>query len=129
MKRDYKTAFWREYFRKYHHQKRAKKLQVIYKTQGRPEFKEWRREYDKNYYQAHKDAIRERRRLEAARHPGKARARSKLKYAVRVGRIKRQPCKECGGMPSQAHHTDYRKPLDVQWLCSKHHGEVARAVV
>jgi hypothetical protein len=32
-----------------------------------------------------------------------------------------QPCKVCGDK-AQAHHHDYSKPLEVEWLCQKHHG-------
>jgi hypothetical protein len=38
----------------------------------------------------------------------------------------RQPCEKCGYHKSQAHHHDYSKPLDVNWLCfachRKEHG-------
>lgn len=55
-------------------------------------------------------------------------ARQRVRYAVRTGRLKRQPCEVCGGK-AQAHHTDYSKPLDVRWLCFQHHraehGQVA----
>jgi len=35
-----------------------------------------------------------------------------------------QPCEVCGLMKVEAHHTDYEKPLVVNWLCRKHHKEV-----
>lgn len=44
-----------------------------------------------------------------------------LTNAVRDGRVKRQPCDMCGDPKSQGHHSDYSKPLDVTWLCEKHH--------
>lgn len=50
-------------------------------------------------------------------------ASAKLRYAVRKGAIARQPCEVCGCENSQAHHYDYNKPLDVLWLCQKHHSE------
>jgi ribosomal protein S27AE len=36
-------------------------------------------------------------------------------------------CSKCGAK-AQAHHDDYKKPLDVRWLCPKHHGEHHRNV-
>ena len=59
-------------------------------------------------------------------NPEKFKARSAVKRAVKKGTLKRQPCEVCGEIKSQAHHDDYNKPLDIRWLCSKHHGEVHR---
>lgn len=56
-----------------------------------------------------------------AKYPGKYKARSKVSNAIRCGKLKRQPCMKCGDEKSQAHHTDYRKPLEVLWLCRTHH--------
>lgn len=41
--------------------------------------------------------------------------------AIRNGVIKKKPCKYCGSVNVQAHHSDYDKPLDVTWLCPTHH--------
>jgi hypothetical protein len=30
----------------------------------------------------------------------------------------------CGAKKSVAHHEDYKKPLDVIWLCQEHHKAV-----
>jgi hypothetical protein len=51
----------------------------------------------------------------------KKRARSKIQYEVRVGRIVPSPCEICGNERVQAHHNDYTKPLEVRWLCKEHH--------
>lgn len=64
-----------------------------------------------------------------ARHPEKARARTALRRAVKSGAVKREPCKVCGSRRVQGHHEDYSKPLDVVWLCFKHHMEVHGKVV
>jgi len=42
--------------------------------------------------------------------------------AIRNGILKKQPCLICGEN-SEAHHPDYSRPLDVIWLCTKHHKE------
>lgn len=56
-------------------------------------------------------------------HKGKNRARSAIYNAIGDGRLVRLPCEVCGNPKSQGHHTDYRKLLDVKWLCFKHHRE------
>lgn len=60
------------------------------------------------------------RRIE---HRGKTRANNKVSHAIRNGSLIKKPCKKCGDIIVQAHHRDYRKPLDVVWLCFKHHRE------
>ena len=54
-------------------------------------------------------------------NPLKAKAHWAINNAVRSGKITRQPCEACGVQPAHAHHDDYSKPLDVRWLCHKHH--------
>lgn len=41
--------------------------------------------------------------------------------AIREGKIIRQPCEVCDNPKTAAHHDDYSKPLEVRWLCYKHH--------
>lgn len=69
-----------------------------------------------------KRAALEYQRIRRARHPEKDRARRLVNYAVRAGNLIPLPCKKCGAK-AQAHHHDYSKPLDVEWLCFKHHRE------
>jgi hypothetical protein len=39
------------------------------------------------------------------------------------------PCSICGEQKTiHAHHDDYTKPLDVIWLCRKHHQERHKCV-
>lgn len=52
-----------------------------------------------------------------------AAVRIKLNYAVKIGKVTKSPCVICGDEKSQGHHEDYSKPLEVIWLCRKHHIE------
>lgn len=46
-----------------------------------------------------------------------------LQSAVASGRVERRPCYDCGAVKVEAHHPDYSKPLEVEWLCRRHHVE------
>ena len=37
--------------------------------------------------------------------------------AIKSGKLIRQSCERCGNENSLAHHEDYDKPLEVNWLC------------
>ncbi len=50
------------------------------------------------------------------------RARGKLNHAITDKKIIRLSCEVCG-MKAEAHHNNYDKPLEVKWLCFKHHRE------
>lgn len=59
-----------------------------------------------------------------AANPEKYRARTALNNAVRDGKIdKPTSCPRCGtgGKRIEAHHHDYSRPLDVEWMCSSCH--------
>ena len=52
-------------------------------------------------------------------------AKNAVKYALKVGKLVRQPCFVCGEK-GQAHHSSYAEDmrLVVTWLCQPHHNEV-----
>ena len=54
------------------------------------------------------------------RNPSKRTAQLKVGRAIREKKLLRRACEVCGSR-AQAHHDDYSKPLDVRWLCPKHH--------
>lgn len=57
--------------------------------------------------------------------PVKRRAHHVVEYAKRRGVIvKPTACQACGTSsgPIHAHHDDYAKPLEIQWLCARCHG-------
>src|ERR1035437_2976161 len=47
-------------------------------------------------------------------------SRNAFARALSAGEITRQPCEVCGER-GEGHHDDYSKPLDVLWLCRRHH--------
>jgi hypothetical protein len=67
---------------------------------------EWRKQYRRDEMAYAKDA-----------------SRQKLRDAVRAGTVVPKPCERCGETRVHGHHDDYSKPLDVRWLCRKHHDE------
>ena len=52
-----------------------------------------------------------------ASNKDKIAARGSVRYYLEP-----KPCKICGDK-AEAHHEDYDKPLEVQWLCKVHHRE------
>jgi hypothetical protein len=48
-------------------------------------------------------------------------ARRELAKAIKRGIVNKKSC-ICGSWNVGGHHYDYSKPLDVTWLCPKHHG-------
>lgn len=63
------------------------------------------------------------------KYPEKYRARNIFYAAKRDGKIiKPEACSVCGLETKrlEAHHSDYSKPLDVQWLCISCHAETRR---
>ena len=92
-----KTEKIREHDRKYQREKRAKLKG--YKTE---EYRKWRRKNPEAY---------------TAHHV--------LNKAVKSGKIKKMPCSVCGStVRIHGHHSDYKKPLNVIWLCPKHHKQL-----
>ena len=65
------------------------------------------------------------RENEVLTEEGKFRKKVRMltRYAVRSGKLYEQPCEVCGENKVEAHHDDYNKPLEVRWLCRKHHDE------
>lgn len=81
-----------------------------------PEGRSARREREKT------DAMKAWRRSYRLSNSDKAKARYAVGNALKRGHLVRQPCEVCGAAEGvEAHHDDYSKPLDVRWLCERHH--------
>lgn len=57
------------------------------------------------------------------KYPQKKLAKNITSNAIRDGKLIKQPCEICSEVKVQAHHDDYSKPLEIRWLCVKHHNE------
>lgn len=56
--------------------------------------------------------------------PVKVKARLMLNERISRGKIIRGVCEVCKtSRKVEGHHDDYSKPLEVRWLCQKHHNE------
>jgi hypothetical protein len=88
------------------------------------------------YAEANRQRLREKDRARRAANPGgdaayrltykelyapKIAAGNAIRSQILTGRVAKQPCEVCGDEKADAHHDDYAKPLDVRWLCRKHH--------
>jgi hypothetical protein len=57
------------------------------------------------------------------------RIRDRIKHQVRAltrsyiksGKLIKGKCEVCADINVEAHHDDYDKPMDIRWLCKKHH--------
>ena len=67
------------------------------------------------------------KRIQRERYPERIRARTRVRDAIRAGRLTRQSCNwpgcDVGSDATQAHHWSYEKgyELDVTFFCLKHH--------
>jgi len=68
----------------------------------------------------------EKKRCNTVEGKAKLSAKNAVRYALRIGKIVKQPCFICGEVMSQAHHSSYAQDmrLNVTWLCPDHHNEI-----
>ena len=57
-------------------------------------------------------------------NPEKYLAHVAVQRALANGDLAKGNCEICGDPTVDAHHDDYRKPLEVRWLCRRHHTRV-----
>ena len=73
------------------------------------------------YYENNKKRIMAYHKKYYWEHLKESRARGKFQHYIKKGAIIRQSCEICSEPKSEGHHPSYDKPLDVIWLCRKHH--------
>ncbi len=105
-------------------------LESSIRTRDEDKKRESNKRHMRNARKINPDKFREReRRLSINRAKDKKYlARKELNNAVKRGDIiKPRFCKNCNKKRKiTAHHDDYSKPLEVQWLCYTCHGKVHR---
>lgn len=65
------------------------------------------------------------------RNRKKGAAKRRIGAAIQRGDLVRQPCEMCPKTNTnriQGHHHNYQKPLEVNWLCQKHHRFIHRVL-
>lgn len=112
-----------------HRQENLEKVRAYDRMRGSmPHRVAARKDYAKTsaYAESHKASLKR----WSEKHPERKRASTAVGNAIRDGKLIPWPVcavPECCGKP-QGHHPDYSRPLDVVWLCDKHHKE-AHALV
>jgi hypothetical protein len=75
----------------------------------------------KRWYRKNKDKVRKNWKIWYEANKYKVRAHNKVKTALLNGSLVKGICEKCGSSDVRAHHDDYSKPLQVRWLCQRHH--------
>lgn len=52
--------------------------------------------------------------------------RMKTNELIKLGILKKRPCRKCKKLIVEAHHINYNKPKQIIWLCHRHHVELHR---
>ena len=124
---DCRSCF-REYIKQYRASDKGKEVRRKEAINARLSGKKKIRQ--KRYEQTEKGKLQQ-KKYDAKRYEGvegKARmaAKNAVKYALKVGKLVKEPCWICGENMSEAHHPSYAKDmrLAVTWLCSAHHNAI-----
>lgn len=105
---------------------------------NRAYYKKWAKTNWRDYYKSNQEKRIEQAAISASRnydpesrrennarmyklYPEKFSAREKARRIIPI-----KPCEVCGDKKTHRHHPDYSKPLEVVFLCRKHHGLVHR---
>jgi hypothetical protein len=90
--------------------------------------RKWRQDSQRRYYERHKENVISQVKEWKKKHPEQSRARHKVERAIRSGKlVKPSICEMCGSSEYiQASHPghDYKKALEVRWLCVSCHRKV-----
>ncbi len=112
----------KEYFRKYRKENRER-LRVLNRISG----KKWRlnnpdkaRDYNRESKERNRHKYTDYKSKYRSKNLIKAKAHNVITAMLRAKKIQKSAC-FCGQKKVEAHHSNYNSPLDVTWLCRKHH--------
>jgi hypothetical protein len=131
----------KKYLKEYHHQYYLNNIKnhKILGHEWRLKNKEYIKEHDKKYRQENQEQIKayqkewNKNNLDLImksktkwmkKNPGAVNAHHAVNRALKNGKLSKSLCCQfinCNNKNVQAHHPDYSKPLEVIWLCPKHH--------
>lgn len=100
--------------------KYCKNCDRLYRRKMRKAHPETYKARDKRYYARHREEKLQYLKQWRKSNKHKLDAHALVRQAIRRGVLTKQPC-FCGELQVDAHHEDYAKPLDVHWLCRRHH--------
>jgi hypothetical protein len=93
-----------------------------------PEYKARQRQIERKRNANRTEPWPERPGYRPVRSLAKQRASRAVHRALKFGQLIRESCLFCDEPKTEAHHHDYTKPLEVTWLCRRHHRLVHRMV-
>ena len=99
----------------------SKASSKLYRINNPIKFNEQIKKIKKAHPERYKECISRATKNYYSKFPEKRKAHNDLRTALQQGIIDKKPCSICGSINSQAHHSDYSKPLDVTWYCQFHH--------
>ena len=109
------------------HLGKCKQCCCIESRANREKRKDYYVEYERHRFgeSRRKEQVLESQRRRRIVFPNKHKAYTAVRAAIRNGNLTRQPCEICATtVKIEAHYDNYDRPLDVRWLCFKHHREV-----
>lgn len=109
---------------KKHRAENLEKVREYDRSRGNEKHRvEARQEYRKT--QHGRERLREGQRRWSRRNAEKRRAHNATRKALLSGKITKGECEVCHAEENiEAHHADYSKPLEVQWLCNRCHADL-----
>jgi len=106
------------------YKEKQKLWRIAYKDKARHLYEKYEAEckYKNGKYQ-YPETLRKCVKKWRLAYPERHQAHLAVKRAKYSGILVPGVCSVCSSLKVEAHHEDYSKPLEVIWLCKKHHAE------